>query len=112
MRPYLFLATLLLTACASLGLAPADTLDARIHYGYGTYTAVNAATAASKTAGTISKEDAEAVLKLTDNARVFLDSASTLENVDAAAAGDKLALATSVLLEVQKYINAHGGNKS
>lgn len=111
-----FAFALVLIGCASLGMGPDpnsptkfDTFDSQLHYGYGVYTAVNSAAAASETAGTITRDDAVEVLALTDKARVFLDGASTLEATDEAAAGDKLALGMAVLTQVQAYINARAG---
>jgi hypothetical protein len=109
---------LALTACATLGMGPDpnsatkfDPTDSAVHQAYGQYTATNIAATNAETKGTITRDDAIAVLALTDKARPFIDEASALENIDAAAAGDKLQLATAVLAQVQAYIDARAAPK-
>ena len=103
-------ALLLLTACASLGLAPAQTLNQKIAYAYGTHTAVLQATTASVSAGKLSSTDASQVLKLADASRTLLDAATSLAATgDTVGANNKLALATTALTALQTFLNAHGG---
>lgn len=98
------IAALLLVACAQLGLSSAQTFDQKLAYAYGTHTAVlNAATAAVQSK-TLSTTDAEQVLKLADESRALLDGARMAG--DTAAGGSKLALATSVLTQLQAYLNS------
>lgn len=105
------LLVLLLIGCASLGLQPAQTLNQKIAYAYGTHKAVLEATTASVTAGKLSSADATQVLKLADDSRVLLDAATSLAATgDTTGATNKLALATAALTALQTFINAHGGN--
>jgi hypothetical protein len=94
----------LLTACQSLGLAPAQSLDQRLAYGYSTYSAVQFAAANAKNAGEISASDAEAVLKLADQSRVLLDGAKVLLATDPNGAATKLGLAVAILTELQSQL--------
>lgn len=98
---------LLLTACASLGLAPASTFNDKLAYAYGSYAAVQQAAATSLNNAEISSKDAENILALADKAKVVLDGARV-----AAAAGDahtaegRLQLAVSILAELQTYLRS------
>ncbi len=94
----------LLTACASLGLAPAKSLSERLAYGYSTLSAVQYAAANATTAGEISPSDAEDVLKLADQARVMLDGAKALLATDPEGAATKLNLAVTILKELQGHL--------
>lgn len=97
----------LLTACSSLGIAPAKSLSDRLAYGYGVYSAVTRAASTELAAGTLSVSDAEQVLKIGDEARVLLDASKALLDTDPAGAESKLALATSVLTGLQAYLREH-----
>lgn len=94
----------LLTACASLGLAPAQSLDQRLAYGYSTLSAVQFAAANATAAGELSKSDAESVLKLADQSRVLLDSAKSLLATDPDGAATKLDLAVAILAQIQAHL--------
>lgn len=97
-----------ITGCASLGLAPADSFDARLAYAYGTHTAVLQAASAAVSAGTISKKDGETVLSLATQSRALLDSARAVENTDPATAAGRLTLAVNVLTQIQTYLQSKG----
>lgn len=96
----------LLTACASLGLAPAKTLSDRLAYGYSTLSAVQYAAATATTAGELSYSDAEDVLKLADQSRVLLDGAKAVLATDPEAAATKLSLAVAILTQLQSYMRS------
>lgn len=98
----------LLSACNSLGLQPAETVDQRIAYSYGVHTAVLQTATVLTKSGTLSKTDAEQVLVLADQSRTLLDAAKAVETTDAATASNKLALATSILTQLQTYLNSKG----
>ena len=98
----------LITACASLGLAPADSFDARLAYAYGTHTAVLQAATAAVSAGTLTRKDGEAVLTLAQQSRTLLDSARAVENTDPTTAAGRLALAASILSQIQTYLQSRG----
>ncbi len=109
MKNFLFAILLVgLSACQSLGLAPADTLDSKIAYAYGIHTAVLQSAGDLTTTGVLTKADDFALLKSADSAKEFLDSAVLLENIDATSAGNKLVLATAILTELQTYLRSKG----
>ena len=87
----------LIAGCASLGLTPADSFDARLAYAYGTHTAVLQAASAAVNAGTLSKKDGSAVLTLGEQSRTLLDSARAVEGTDPTTAAGRLALAVNIL---------------
>lgn len=106
--PFLGIISLMLGACAQLGLAPASSLSDRIAYGYGTHTAVLESTTAALEAGDISLEDAQRILKVADQARTALDAAKlALGAGDVQTAEGRLQLAVSLLTELQNYLRAH-----
>lgn len=98
---------LILTACASLGLAPASSFEERLAYAVSQNAAVRNAAAVSLERKEIALEDAQRVLKITDEIRTALDAARL-----AAGAGDvdtaegRLQLATSILVNVQAYLRS------
>lgn len=98
---------LVLAGCASLGLAPAQTFDQKLAYAYGVHTAVLQTADVEVKSKVLAPADGQAVLKLADDSRTLLDAARA-----AAAAGDsttgnnKLALATTVLTQIQQYLNS------
>lgn len=99
------LVILLLAGCAQLGLAPADTFEKKLAYAYGTYTAVQQSAASALTAKEITKEDAQQILTLGDQARALLDAAKVVG--DPLEAQNKLLLATQILQQLQLYLQQH-----
>jgi len=98
----------LLSACSSLGLQPAETLDQRIAYAYGVQAAVNDATTAALTAGSITKADAQSVLKTSLEARVLLDAARVANGAgDPTTAQGRLTLAVNLLTQLQTFLRSH-----
>lgn len=63
---YLLLCFAVLTACAQLGLQPAQSFDQKLGYAAASATSIRISAAAALDAKTIEVEDAENVLKLTD----------------------------------------------
>lgn len=108
MRKFAFLPLLLiLTACASLGLAPASTFEERLAYAVSQNAAVRQAAAVSLENGEISLEDAQYVLKLTDESRKLLDAARLASGVgDVSTAEGRLSVAVSVLTNLQAYLRS------
>ncbi len=99
---------LVLSACASFGLAPASSFSDRLAYSYGTHTAVLTAATDSLEAGEIGSEDAARVLKVADEARRALDAARIASNAgDVSTAEGRLQLATALLTELQTYLRTH-----
>lgn len=107
--PVLYFTFLLvaLTACAQLGLAPASTFDQRLAYAVSQNAAVRQAAANSLDAGEIQLQDAQFVLKTTDEARTLLDAAKLASGSgDISTAEGRLAVAVSVLTELQTYLRS------
>lgn len=99
---------LILSACAQLGLAPASTFEERLAYAVSQNAAVRQTAAVSLENGEISLEDAQRVLKLTDQVREGLDAARFAAGAgDVSTAEGRLQLATSILIELQNYLRSH-----
>jgi hypothetical protein len=104
-KQWKYLLILLLSGCAQLGLAPAQNFDQKLAYAYGTHTAVLNATTASLNGKSITSADAEQVLKLANESRTLLDAARAAAGAgDPSTANGKLALATSILTQLQAYL--------
>lgn len=101
--PLLFL----LTACASLGLAPASTFEERLAYAVSQNAAVRTAAAVSLERNEIALADAQRVLKITDEVRTALDAAKLASGLgDTSTAEGRLQLATAILIELQNYLRS------
>lgn len=103
-------AAVLVASCATLGLATPKGFDQQLAEAYGVHTAVVNATATALTAGAITSADAGQVQVLAVQSRLLLDSAKALEGTDPSTAAGKLALATSVLTQIQTYLNSRGSH--
>lgn len=100
---------MLITACTQVGLAPADSFDQKLAYGYGAVAAVRTSAAQAVTAGTISTADARSVLAVTDTARATLDAAGTANVAgDTSTALGKLAAASALIAQLQQFLTARG----
>lgn len=99
---------LMLAGCAALGLQPAQSLDERLAYAYGTYTAVLQATASAQAAGSVSAVDVGHVRVIADQVRALLDGARAVETTNPAGASNQLQLATRILAELQTYLRSKG----
>jgi len=98
---------LILTACTSLGLAPASTFEERLAYAVSQNAAVRNAAAVSLERNEIALEDAQRVLKLTDEVRTALDAARLASGAgDVSTAEGRLQLATSILVNLQAYLRS------
>lgn len=96
---------LILAACANLGLAPASSFDERLAYAVSQNAAVRKAAAVSLENGELALEDAQRVLKITDEVRTALDAARLASNAgDTSTAEGRLQLATAILIEIQNYL--------
>jgi hypothetical protein len=101
-----WIAIALLVGCASIGLAPAKSLPDRIAYAYGVNAGVRTAAANALEAGTLSIEDGEYTLKVTDESRTLLDTSRVaLSAGDTQTAEGRLVLALDVLDALQKHLN-------
>ena len=95
----------ILVGCASIGLTQPKSLSERIAYGYGVNAGVRTAAANSLQAGTLSREDGEYVLAITDQTRGYLDAARVAAGAgDVSTAEGRLLLALSVLDEIQRHL--------
>lgn len=98
---------LILAACASLGLAPASSFEERLAYAVSQNAAVRSAAAVSLEKGEIALEDAQRVLKITDEVRAALDAARLAAGAgDVGTAEGRLQLAAAILIEVQNYLRS------
>jgi hypothetical protein len=100
---------LVVTGCESMGIQPARSFDQNLAYAYSSHTAVLEAASNALEAGSLTVEDAEAVLALADQSRTLLDSARLAAGAgDVTTAEGRLALATNVLQQLIAYLNARG----
>lgn len=98
---------LILTACASLGLAPASTFEERLAYAVSQNAAVRETAAVSLERNELALEDARRVLKITDEVRTALDAARLAAGAgDVSTAEGRLQLATSILVNLQAYLRS------
>lgn len=96
---------MVLTGCASIGLAPAKTLSARLSYAYGSITAVRVSSTNALEAQEITSEEATYILTVSDRSRQLLDAAGlALQGGDVKTAEGRLALAVTVLDELNRYL--------
>lgn len=109
MRKLAFIAPLLflLTACASLGLAPASSFEERLAYAVSQNAAVRETAAVSVERGELSVDDAKRVLKISDEVRTSLDAARLAVGAgDVSTAEGRLQLATSILVNLQTFLRS------
>lgn len=98
---------LILCACGSLGLAPASTFEERLAYAVSQNAAVRNAAAVSLERNELALEDAQRVLKITDEIRTALDAARLAAGAgDISTAEGRLQLATSILVNIQAYLRS------
>lgn len=97
-------ALLVLHACASLGLQP-KTFNERLAAGYISVTSIRQLGTTLTRNNILSPDDADNVVKLSDNARSGLDVARTLKGVEAE---DKLTSTLLILESLQKYLATKG----
>lgn len=96
---------IILSACASIGLAPPTTFEDRLAYAVSQNAAVRQAAANSYDAREISQDDARRVLAITDQVRSALDAARIASEAgDPKTAEGRLQLATTILVEIQNYL--------
>lgn len=108
-KHYLLFLLVLLSACAQLGLAPAQSFDDKLAYSYAQVASVRQSAAVALTTGTIKKEDAIQVQALADQARAGLDAARTAQaSGDTTTAMGRLQLANSVLTQLAVYLQKRG----
>lgn len=95
-----------LSGCTSVGLQQPQSVEQRLAYAYGTHTAVLDAAAAAVTAGRLSADEGERILKLADDSRAVLDASRVAFAAgDVATANERLLLALNILTQLQTYLN-------
>ena len=98
----------ILVACGTLFVTPKSVTE-KIAAAYVTHTAVLTATTNAVNAEELSSADAAQVLTIATESRKVIDAARVaLTAGDTKTAEGKLALATSVLLQLQTYLRDHG----
>lgn len=109
MKKLLAIALLVLAGCAQIGVAPPQSFDQQLAYGYGTITAVRTSAAQALQSQTIQVADAQQVLTATDTARTGLDAAKAASGLgDTTTATGKLTAAMAVLTQVQQFLTTKG----
>lgn len=99
--------TLLVAGCATIGLAPATSFDERLAYAVSQNAAVRQAAANALDAGEIQLQDAQFVLKTTDESRTLLDAAKVASGAgDISTAEGRLSVAVTVLANLQTYLRS------
>lgn len=102
-----FLLLAVLAGCASLGLAPASSFEERLAYAVSQNAAVRNAVAISLENGEIALDDAQRVLKITDEVRTALDAARLAVGVgDVSTAESRLQFATQILVNLQAFLRS------
>lgn len=92
-------------ACANLGIPSPDTVKQKIAVAYVSVKTVRESATTLLKAKKISVEDAENILRQTDNVREGIDIARTLQSAGQnVSANDKLAAVTSILQSLQTYL--------
>jgi hypothetical protein len=100
-----YIAFLLLAGCAQLGFEAPQSFEEKLAYTISQNAAARQAASNALEAGTIELADAQFVLKSTDSARELLDAAKVASGAgDIKTAEGRLALATTVLGELQAYL--------
>jgi len=101
-----FLAVLfaLLAGCASLGIPQAETFAQKLSAGYSSVTAVNKAVVTLLQQKKISPDDAENIIKQSDNALAGLDITRTIGKTDLKAADARLTAIRTVLTALSAYL--------
>ena len=98
-----------LSGCEAIGLQKAQGFEEHLAYALGQTTAVRQSAAEGVRSGALSVKDAEYVLKVTDETRAVLDAArAAYTGGDVSTAEGRLALATSILTQLQAYLRAKG----
>lgn len=103
----LLFAAMLLAGCPTGVIKEPQTFEQKLAYAYGQHTAVMNAAASAVEVGTLSLDDAKAVLRMADDSRMFLDAARGASGSgDLTTAEGQLALATNVLTQLSGYLNS------
>lgn len=102
----LFIAALLLAACAQLGVPAADTFNKKALAAHQTVTAVAQSATTLRTAGKLSDADKANIVASLTAAEQAIDLATALSKTDATAGSTKLDSAVIALTALQSYLLA------
>ena len=108
MRKYLAAFVISLSACAQLGIAPADTFNKKVAAGYSTVAAVADTANALAAQGKLSKADAEKVHATIDGSIAGLAAAEGIAKTDPAAADNRLTAIIAALQAAQAILASKG----
>lgn len=94
----------ILVLIAALTLSACASFDARLVAATKIHTQATRSVTTALDASLITSKDAESFEKIATESSAVLDSARVLKDTDAATAEDKLNLAQSILLQLQRYL--------
>jgi hypothetical protein len=97
-----------LTACAQLGMQPADTFNKRVAAAYTTVQTVADAAAAGVKAGKISPADQANVVATARQSVAAITVAENIHSSNPQAGEDKLAATLAILTALQQYLATQG----
>lgn len=109
-RYAMFYLVAMLTACAQLGVPPAESFNERLAAGYALNSQVRATATQLLNAKKISAADGQNVLDQTNNARAGLDVAREMSKFNLEAADGKLTAIRTAMTAVQAYLAIRKGN--
>lgn len=110
LRTFLFFwGVLAITACAQLGVSPADTFNKKLAAGYVTVQTVGDGIEILARAGKITKSEGQNLLNSNKDALAGLDAAAVLARTSPVLAQDRLALTITALTVLQSYIATKQG---
>lgn len=99
-----------LCGCGQLGLATPKNIDQKLAYAESTITSIRHTAANSLLSGTITVQAAQKILVSTDEAKKLIEDARVLElsGASLSTVEGKLALATSILTQIQLLLTKGG----
>lgn len=104
MKRLCYLLLLLAAGCASLGIPTPTSFNERLAAGYTTATAIVEGTRIVLAARKITPDDAQNILKQTDNLVSALDLVRVMNKTDPVAANTKLGATITALTALQAYL--------
>jgi len=110
-RFLLGLAVVCLTACASLGVPPADTFNKKLAAGYATVQTVAESASTLWKAGKLTGPQAQHVHDVNAEALAALDVASSMSKTDMTGANNRLTATITVLAGLQAFLATQQGLK-
>lgn len=106
----LYVAALLLSGCAQLGVPPANTFGERLAAGYALNAQIRSTATELLHEKKLSSSDGQNVLEQTNNARTGLDIAREISRVNVESADKKLTAVRTVMTALQAYLTLRKGN--